>query len=106
VLVHRPKYDDWTLPKGKLEPGETEPECALREVREETGLRCRLGEPLGHTEYTDDQGRPKRVTWWKMRPIGGRLRAATEADEARWISLPEALRLLSYESDREVLERL
>lgn len=106
VVVHRPKNDDWTLPKGKVEPGETEAACALREVEEETGLRCRLGAPLGVTEYADDHGRPKRVAWWVMEPAGGDLLGGTEADEARWVGLAEALRLLTYETDRELLGRI
>jgi 8-oxo-dGTP pyrophosphatase MutT (NUDIX family) len=71
VLVHRPKYDDWALPKGKLEPGETDEEAALREVREETGLSCRLGTELPSTTYTDAQGRPKLVRYWSMTAIPG-----------------------------------
>jgi 8-oxo-dGTP diphosphatase len=106
VVVHRPNRSDWTLPKGKLEPGETELECALREVEEESGLRCRPLRDCGATEYVDDRGRPKHVAWWLMEPTGGELRAATEADDARWVTVSEALELLSYESDRELLLRL
>jgi len=69
VLVHRPKYDDWTFPKGKAEEGESDEDCALREVHEETGLRCALAEELGATEYVDGSGRPKRVRWWRMEPL-------------------------------------
>src|SRR6478752_9879511 len=68
ALVHRPRYDDWTLPKGKLEPGETEAEGALREVEEETGLRCELGPEIATTSYTDSRGRPKTVRYWEMHP--------------------------------------
>ncbi|MGH8964667.1 MAG: NUDIX hydrolase, partial [Actinomycetes bacterium] len=64
LLVHRPKYDDWSFPKGKLDPGETFAEAALREVEEEVGLRCRLGHELPPTRYTDNKGRAKLVRYW------------------------------------------
>ena len=70
LLVHRPRYDDWTFPKGKAEPGESDVECALREVEEETGLRCELGRELPSTSYVDGKGRPKRVRYWLMHPDG------------------------------------
>ena len=70
LLVHRSKYDDWTFPKGKAEDGETDEACALREVQEETTLRCRLARPLPSTRYVDAKGRPKVVRWWVMEPIG------------------------------------
>src|SRR5919109_4902174 len=73
LLVHRPAYDDWTLPKGKALPGESDEECALREVEEETGLVCRLEAELPATEYRDAKGRLKRVRYWLMRPTGGEL---------------------------------
>ena len=75
LLVHRPKYDDWTFPKGKAEPGESDEACAVREVEEETGLRCELGAELPSTHYTDSRGRPKRVRWWRMEPRRGRVHA-------------------------------
>lgn len=102
LLVHRPRYDDWTFPKGKAEGGETDEDCALREVEEETGLRCALGAELPSTSYRDSLGRPKVVRWWAMEPAGGELRAATEADETRWVPLEGAARLLSYGRDREL----
>ena len=71
AVVHRPRYDDWSLPKGKLSPGEEWASAALREVEEETGMRCELGEELGSVRYRDRKGRPKRVRWWRMRPLGG-----------------------------------
>ncbi len=70
-MVHRPTYDDWALPKGKLEAGETDEQAALREVREETGLACRLGTELPSTTYTDAQGRPKLVRYWSMTVVPG-----------------------------------
>jgi 8-oxo-dGTP diphosphatase len=103
VIVHRPAYDDWSFPKGKLDPGETEEEAALREVEEETGLKCRLGPEVGTTEYRDSRNRPKTVRYWQMTPIGGVLAAAHEVDEARWVPLETGPSLLSYERDRRLL---
>ncbi len=100
--MHRPRYDDWSFPKGKAEPGEGDEECAVREVEEETGLVCRRGAELPSTTYADAQGRPKVVRWWLMEPVRGALAAATEADEARWVPLGEAAALLTYERDREL----
>ena len=70
ALIHRPKYDDWSLPKGKLDPGESWEEAALREVREETGVPCRLREELPSVSYSDSRGRPKTVRYWRMEPVG------------------------------------
>jgi 8-oxo-dGTP diphosphatase len=106
VLVHRPKYDDWTLPKGKVEPGETDEDCALREVEEETGLVCELGEELPTVRYHDAAGRPKTVRYWRMHPIDDRLAPTKEIDEARWVTLAEADELLDYERDHTVLRGL
>jgi 8-oxo-dGTP diphosphatase len=104
VLVHRPKYDDWTFPKGKLEPGEDEVAAAIREVEEETGLRCEPGAEVGTTSYVDSKGRPKTVLYFEMTPVGGTLAPAHEVDDARWISAEEAPKVLSYEHDRVLLE--
>jgi 8-oxo-dGTP diphosphatase len=106
LLVHRPKYDDWTFPKGKAEDGETDEECALREVEEEAGLRCELVEAAGKTEYIDSRGRPKRVHWWVMRPLDGEFRPSDEVDEVRWASPADAALLLSYGRDIGLLERV
>lgn len=103
LLVHRPRYDDWTLPKGKLEPGETHEQAALREVEEETGLRSELGRELSSTSYHDSKGRPKRVRYWAMRPLAGEFRPHDEVDEIRWVSLADAERLLSHRHDCDVL---
>ena len=103
LLVHRPRYDDWTFPKGKNLPGESDEECALREVEEETGLRCRLGAELPSSSYADASGRPKVVRYWAMEPRDGALAPATEADDARWCTTEEAQAKLSYEGDRDVV---
>ena len=103
ALIHRPKYGDWTLPKGKLDPGEGWEEAALREVEEETGLRCRLGRELPSAEYEDHRGRPKRVRYWVMEPQGGDFEPTDEVDELRWVGPEEALALLSYEHDRQLV---
>jgi len=105
VLVHRPAYDDWTFPKGKLDPGETDAEAAVREVEEETGLRSRPVRDLGTTSYHDSRGRPKTVRYWEMTPIDGVLGPANEIDEARWVPLDEAARMLTYARDRKLLLR-
>ncbi|HEY8002343.1 MAG TPA: NUDIX hydrolase [Solirubrobacterales bacterium] len=106
AVVHRPQYDDWSLPKGKLEPGESWSDGALREVEEETGLRCELGPELEPARYRDRKGRDKLVRWWLMRPLGGEFVAGDEVDELRWLSLAEALDLLDYAHDRELLRSL
>ena len=103
VLVHRPQYDDWSFPKGKLEPGETDEEAAVREVEEETGLRCELRRELSSATYRDPRGRRKTVRYWLMEPVGGRLAGANEVDDARFVSLEAARGLLSYGRDRELL---
>ena len=104
LLVHRPKYDDWTFPKGKCNPGESDEECALREVEEETGLRCELVDEAGQTEYVDSRGRPKRVRWWRMEPVAGEFTPSDEVDEIRWLSPEAAAALLSYDRDRVLLD--
>ena len=103
LLVHRPAYDDWTFPKGKVDPGESDEDCAVREVEEETGLRCVLGRELSSTSYDDAKGRPKVVRYWVMEVTGGSLRFEHEIDEARWLPADEAAALLTYERDIAVL---
>ena len=104
LLVHRPAYDDWSFPKGKLEDGETWEQGALREVEEETGLRCELGEELGRTKYTVDAG-PKEVRYFRM-ACSGEPTAQNEIDEVRWVPLAEARDLLTQPRDRELLDRV
>ena len=106
LIVHRPQYDDWTFPKGKAEPGETDEECAVREVEEETGLRCELGDELPSTSYTDTLGRAKRVRYWRMRVAAGELAFVHEIDAARWVTVAEAVELLTYERDVALLDAL
>ena len=102
-MVHRPGRADWSFPKGKLEADESFEECALREVLEETGLQCRLGRFIGHTEYRDRKDRPKVVAYWVMEPVAGSFMVNEEVDELRWVDLGTAEQLLSYDRDRELL---
>lgn len=104
AVVHRPEHQDWSYPKGKLEGGETYEEAARREVLEETGMTGRLLLFVGHVEYIDRKGRPKVVAYWVMAAESGTFELNEEVDELRWLSLPEARRLLSYERDRELLD--
>jgi 8-oxo-dGTP diphosphatase len=112
AVIHRPRYDDWTFPKGKCDPGESFEDTARREVVEETGLDCRLGPEIGSTRYVDSKGRAKIVRYWLM-PAPADADAAVaravpnpEVDELRWIGPAEAAILLSYTHDRELLARL
>jgi 8-oxo-dGTP diphosphatase len=106
LVVHRPKYDDWTLPKGKLDAGEGHQDAALREVEEETGQRALLGPELPSTRYDDRFGRPKRVRYWAMEAAGGAFEPNREVDEVRWLPPEHARQMLSYDRDREVLDAL
>jgi 8-oxo-dGTP diphosphatase len=106
LLVHRPAYDDWSFPKGKCEDGETEEDAAVREVEEETGLRCRLERELTTTRYHDKRGRPKTVRYWLMTPLRGELAGADGVDVARFLSADEARARLTYPRDRELVDLL
>ena len=105
VVAHRPRYDDWSLPKGKLDPGESWEEAALREVEEEVGLRCRLGEELPPVHYRDNKGREKAVRYWLMQPEDGAapFTPNDEVDEMRWVDVADAPALLSYPHDAELV---
>jgi 8-oxo-dGTP pyrophosphatase MutT (NUDIX family) len=106
ALVHRPRYDDWSLPKGKLDPGETDEEAAQREVEEETGVRAELLTELSATRYPDRKGRLKQVRYWLMEPVDGKapkFRPTNEIDEVRWCSADDAGKLLDHEHDRKLI---
>ena len=106
AVVHRPRYDDWSLPKGKLDRGESWKQAALREVLEETGLECELGEELPEVRYMDGRGRPKTVRYWRMVVTGGEFAANDEVDAIRWLDPGAAAELLSYEHDRRLVQGL
>jgi 8-oxo-dGTP diphosphatase len=110
AVVHRPRRGDWSLPKGKLDPGESWEEAAVREVEEETGLACRLVRRFGKTRYRDAKGRPKVVRYWLMDLADGEngngFTPNREVDELRWCTPEEAADLLSYEHDRVLVARL
>jgi len=103
LLVHRPRYDDWSFPKGKLDPGERVSQCALREVEEETGYRCKLGKKIATITYPTDRGRTKEVRYWLMRVLDGDFEPNDEVDEIRWASAEKAKQLLTYARDLPVL---
>ena len=108
ALVHRPRYDDWTLPKGKREPGEDDIAAALREVREETGFHGRIERDLGVVRYAVEKHGavlPKVVRYYVMRVAAGAFEPNDEVDELRWVTREQAADLLTYERDREVLAR-
>jgi 8-oxo-dGTP pyrophosphatase MutT (NUDIX family) len=104
LLVHRPKFDDWAFPKGKLEDGESWEDAAVREVEEETGLQCALGEYLDSTHYPLGEGM-KEVRYFRM-TCDGEPRAQNEVDEVRWVTSAEARSLLSYPWDAQLLDAL
>jgi 8-oxo-dGTP diphosphatase len=106
AVVHRPRYDDWSLPKGKLDPGETWEQAALREIEEECGLRCRLEEELEPAHY-EVGGRPKTVRWWRMSVVADLgIERDEEVDELRWLTPEEALARLDYEHDVRLVRGL
>jgi len=105
AVIHRPKYMDWSLPKGKLEKGESFKEAALREVEEETGFRCEEGKELPSVSYLDRKARSKLVRYWLMEPIKGKFEPHGEVDELRWATGREAQELLTYDHDRALVRR-
>jgi 8-oxo-(d)GTP phosphatase len=104
AIIHRPRYDDWSLPKGKVDVGETEPAAAVREVYEETGHRAYLGHALGTVRYPIIQG-VKRVRYWAARDLGGEFTATAEVDDLEWMCAKDAMGKMSYPHDRKVLRR-
>lgn len=105
LLVHRPRYDDWSFPKGKNDPGEPDERCAVREVREETGFQGVLGRELPRSEYVDGKGRHKVVRYWEMTGTQHEFTPNAEVDEIRWVTVDEATELLTYGRDVRLLER-
>ena len=108
AVVHRPRYDDWSLPKGKLDPGEGWEECALGDVWEETGLRCSLDNELSPTFYDDRKGRSKAIRYWLMTPedVDFEFEPNEEVDELRWLAPSEATELLTYEHDADLAQEV
>lgn len=102
ALVHRPRYDDWTLPKGKLAEDETELAAAVREIGEEIGSTVAVSRRIGRIRY-DVEGVRKTVTYWVMRDLGGEFRPNAEVDEMVWLTPGKARRRLSYDQDRAVV---
>jgi 8-oxo-dGTP diphosphatase len=105
AVIHRPKYEDWSLPKGKLDPGEDFEQAAVREVEEETGMRAELQSELGSVSYRDRKGRTKLVRYWLMRRLEGEFAPGSEVDELRWVDPDAAAELLSYEHDGELVRQ-
>ncbi len=103
AVIHRPKYEDWSLPKGKLDGDESFEQAALREVEEETGVRTELGPELSSISYRDRKGRSKMVRYWLMRVAEGEFSPGPEVDELRWLGPEEARELLSYEHDANLV---
>lgn len=103
AVVHRPRYDDWTLPKGKAELGEPLLLTAIREVAEETGAQVQAGRRLSVVEYPIADGTIKRVSHWAMRYLAGEHVPTDEVDELRWLTIAEATQRLTYPIDRYVL---
>ena len=106
AIIHRPRYDDWSLPKGKLDAGEDFESAAVREVGEEIGVHGTLGAELPPTRYRDNKDRPKLVRYWLMEAEDGGppFTPNDEVDEVRWLGAEEARELLSYDRDRELLQ--
>jgi 8-oxo-dGTP pyrophosphatase MutT (NUDIX family)/phosphohistidine phosphatase SixA len=108
AIVHRPRYEDWSIPKGKLAVGESVVECAIREVFEETGYRVRMGRYLGEAHYMKVSGgteRPKVVYYWALRADGGLFTPTQEVDGLRWLTVDDARAMLTRETDRDILDR-
>ena len=105
AVVHRPEHDDWSLPKGKLEPGEDDATAAVREVREETGREAVIERDLGTVSYEVASGRPKTVRWYLMTASADAIDTADDVDDVRWLAPDGVEELLTYATDRDVLAR-
>lgn len=105
LLVHRPRYDDWSLPKGKLDRKEGFLEAGLREVREETGIQANYPIEIGSVGYETDAGNRKVVRWWLMEAVGGKFRPNSEVDAVAWLNFRKANKRLQYTNDQKVLRR-
>ncbi|WP_341770332.1 NUDIX hydrolase [Aeromicrobium phragmitis] len=107
AVVHRPRHDDWSFPKGKVDPGESLRRTAVREVWEETGLHCRLGDYLGLVSGGLTDGSPKPTHYWLMDVLHeDTFVAGSEIDALRWVDLTAALGLLTHPRDRELARQL
>ena len=104
AVIHRPRYDDWSLPKGKVDPGETEPVTAVREVFEETGHHVELGRRIATVSYPIEP-RTKKVQYWSARSLGGSFAPNDEVDDLVWLPAPAAIKKVSYAYDRKILRR-
>jgi 8-oxo-dGTP diphosphatase len=104
ALIYRASHSDWSFPKGKREPGESDLVCARREVEEETGLVCNVVSYVGMTEYVDRRDRPKTVKYWIMEPLEGDFEPTDEVDDMQWVPIALARHVLTYEHDRGLLE--
>ncbi len=105
LVIHRPRYDDWSLPKGKVDEGEAFLDAALRELKEETGITGKKPRLIGSIGYLTKAGNPKVVRWWLTEVEKGKFRSNAEVDKVKWLSIKKAERKLTYRNDREVLDR-
>lgn len=106
LLVHRPKYDDWGFPKGRLDPGESLLQCAIREVEEETGITARVGRKLPQVVYVKPNGKHKKVAFWAMTALAGSFTPNSEIDKVKWVPLAKVAKRLTYKADRRLIEEL
>lgn len=111
ALIHRSRRDDWSWPKGKVDPGESLPETAVREIAEETGLKIKLGPHLKAINYTVGNGTPKEVHYWAARVSGkalanSKFKPSEEVESVEWRTPAEARKLLTYEFDSVVLDEM
>ncbi len=106
AVVHRPHRHDWSLAKGKVEPGEDVLAAALREVSEETGFTVMVGAELATVNYVDHRGRSKVVHYWSMQWESGEFVVNSEVDELRWLDSTEAVALLTYDIDKELITKM